>query len=88
MLKNEIKKNQFKKNRKKSKSTHANHQNTYRGHKIGTNYITKKANTKKQRSKILNKKSLTMKPRSNNLKKIMKKDPSQPTIGLTRHKNK
>jgi hypothetical protein len=29
-----------------------------------------------------------MKPRSNNLKKIMKKDPSQPTIGLTRHKNK
>jgi hypothetical protein len=41
MLKNEIKKNQFKKkNRKKSKSTHANHQNTYRGHKIGTNYIT------------------------------------------------
>lgn len=29
---------------------------------------TQKANTKKQRSKILNKKSFTMKPRSNNLK--------------------
>jgi hypothetical protein len=27
-----------------------------------------------------------MKPRSNNLKEIMKKDLSQPRIGLTRHK--